>query len=279
MRRVPEQSFGQLRLGATPYLSWSRLSTYNGCGERFRLSYIKDLPGEPSGAAIAGKAMHEAIRDAEASRSWDDPDDVSMRLAFLEYFTEAVEQAGGPDACRWGGRKDRDGRPNEDYLWWIHHASDLFCRRYAHVRRNDEDWGIQPIDGGIEIEIGVTYKGHHIVGYLDAVMVDSDGEAFIRDWKTGRQVDPFQLGIYCWMLANSTRAITTATAQVGYLRGQDTQSMIRTYNVEPWAALAPRMFDDLLGGVEAGLFPLRPGPMCAACSVRRFCAYGATLEQ
>lgn len=222
--------------------------------------------------------MHQAIRDAEASVSWDDENDVSMRLAFLEYFTEEVESAGGPEACRWGGRKDRDGRPNENYLWWINYASDLFCRRYSTIRRLDDARGIKVIEGGVELEIGITYRGHHIVGYLDAIMVDSDGEAFIRDWKTGRQVDPFQLGVYCWMLANSTRAISTTTAQIGYLRAQDTESMIRTYSVEPWAAIAPRMFDDLLGGLEAGLFPLRPGPMCSACSVRRYCAYGSTLE-
>lgn len=269
---------GQLNLEpGLGYLSWSRLRTYSNCGESYRLSYVDEIPSSPHGAAIAGKAMHQAIAEAEVTESWADPSDVSMQLSFLEHFTQDVEEAGGPEACRWGGRKDREGRPAEDYLWWINFASSLFCRRYAEVRRLDEAAGWSVLEGGIEMEVGITYQGRHIVGYVDAVMVSPDGEPVVRDWKTGRMLEPYQLGVYAWLLGASGRKLTIETGQLGVLRATG-GDCLKVYDVAPWAAIVPRMLDDLIRGVDAQVFPLRPSPFCMSCGVREHCSYGVTLE-
>lgn len=257
------------------YLSWSRLSLYNGCGEKYRLRYLEQVPGEPSGAALAGKAMHAAILDAEAAESWTDPEDeFTMQLSFLEHFTQAVDEAGGPEACRWGGRKDRDGVPSEGYLWWTHHAGPLFCRRFAHIRRTDEEQDIHLVENGCEFEVTVEVAGRLVVGYIDALMVDGDGTTIIRDWKTGKSIDAYQLGVYSWLLANSTRGITADIGEIGYLRN----GSLKLFNVQAWRELVPRMLDELVRGVEADLFPLRPSPFCVACDVRHSCEYGRTLD-
>ena len=258
------------------YLSWSRLARYNSCGESYRLTYVEEIAGEPSGAALAGKAMHAAIRDAEANESWADPDDAfTMPFAFTEYFTSYVEQAGGPDACRWGGRKDRDGNPSEDYQWWIRYQGPRMCNVYAAVRLDDEEKGCSLVDA--EFEVGVSIEGRHVVGYIDALMVNKDGQAVIRDWKTGRQLDPYQLGVYSWMLEHSERAITADIGHIGYLRGKTLPEQLKVYDLQAWRELVPRMMMDLIKGVETGLFPLRPSPFCVACGVREHCEYGRTL--
>lgn len=271
---------GQLTLGpGLGYLSWSRLRTYANCGESYRLSYIEEIPGAPSGAAIAGKAMHRAIADAEAAESWKDEDDISMRLAFDSYFTEDVEQAGGPDACRWGGRKDKDGRPAEDYLWWVQYAGDLFCRRYAAIRRRDWGQGTQLYPDGVEMELAIDINGRHFVSYIDMLLVTEQGEPVIRDWKTGRMVEPYQLGVYSWVLANSELGLTVDIGQIGYLRGNDGNQWIKNYRIDQLRELVPRMLDDLIRGVEGEVFPMRPSPFCTACGVRQACEYGMTLDE
>lgn len=271
---------GQLHLQpGLGYLSWSRLRTYSNCGESYRLGYIEEIPGAPSGAAIAGKAMHEAIADAEASQSWADEDDISMLQNFLGNFHTAVHEAGGPDGCRWGGRKDRDGNPSEDYNWWVQYAGDLFCRRYAAIRRRDAGYGYQLYENGVEMELAIDINGRHFVSYIDLLLVSPDGEPILRDWKTGRMAEPYQLGVYSWVLENSSLGLTVDRGEIGYLRGNDFTQYIKEYDLADWRALVPRMLDDLIRGIEGDIFPLRPSPFCTACGVREACAYGRTLGE
>jgi hypothetical protein len=271
---------GQLNLEpGLGYLSWSRLNKYANCGESYRLAYINEMPSEPSGAAIAGKSVHQAIADAEASEAWRDESAINwMQLTFNEHFNEGVADAGGPDACRWGGRKDRDGRPQEDYLWWQNYAGDLFMRRYAAIRRRDDEMGYTLLPNGVELEVGIDLSGRHFVSYMDMLLVDADGQAIVRDWKTGTMVDPVQLGVYSYVLEHSELGLTIDQGQIGYLRGNESGKWIREYHLGPLRALVPRLLDDLIRGVEAKIFPLRPSPFCAACGVRAACEYGATLE-
>jgi PD-(D/E)XK nuclease superfamily len=103
------------------HLSWSQLSVLADCGEKFRLSYVVDVPRAPQGALIAGRAIHAAIEWAETPESeWDGPPlmDVlhgtpaekadgfrDIAEKFLYLFDEAVDKEGGADAIRWAGRK------------------------------------------------------------------------------------------------------------------------------------------------------------------------------
>lgn len=270
---------GQLRLDpGLGYLSWSRLRTYSNCGESYRLSYVDGIPSSPSGAAIAGKAIHEAIRDAEASQAWDNEDIFSITFAFHEYFTEGVEQAGGPDECRWSGRKDRTGKPNEDYMWWLQFAGPLFLERYALIRRMDDAAGIVLYPEGVELEVGIDVEGRHLVAFIDQLLVTSDGELFVRDWKSGKQLEPIQLAVYSWMLEQSERKLHVDMGQLIYLRGNGADKQIKQYDLRQLRELIPRMMKDLIRGVEGDIFPLRPSPFCVACGVRQACAYGQTLE-
>jgi hypothetical protein len=271
---------GQLNLEpGLGYLSWSRLSKYSNCGEQYRLQYVHEMPSEPSGPALAGKAIHQTINEVEASEIWASEDySGAMFTMFANHFSAAVDEVGGPEMCRWGGRKDRDGRPAEDYNWWISYAGDLFMRRYAAIRRHDDQLGYKLLPNGVELEIAIDLNGRHFVSYIDMLLVDTDGQAIIRDWKTGTMVDPVQLGVYSYVLEHSELGLTIDQGQIGYLRGNDFSKYIREYDLAPLRALVPRLLDDLIRGVEAKIFPLRPSPFCAACGVRQACEYGATLE-
>jgi hypothetical protein len=94
------------------HLSWSQLQVLSDCGEKFRLSYVLDVPRAPQGALIAGRAIHAAIEWAEtewdqtepgAPAAWSDPKIVGEQFGYI--FATMVEEEGGADAIRWAGRK------------------------------------------------------------------------------------------------------------------------------------------------------------------------------
>ena len=55
-------------------LSWSQLSTWADCGEKWRLSKLERVPEIPQGALIAGREIHAAIAQAEPESMWQRED-------------------------------------------------------------------------------------------------------------------------------------------------------------------------------------------------------------
>jgi hypothetical protein len=95
-----------------PHLSWSQLQTLADCGEKFRLSYVVDVPRAPQGPLIAGRAIHAAIEWAEtewdqsepgAPAAWSQPRVVGEQFGYI--IEMMVMEEGGTDVIRWGGRK------------------------------------------------------------------------------------------------------------------------------------------------------------------------------
>lgn len=109
-----------------PHLSWSQLQTLADCGEKFRLSYVVQVPRAPQGPLIAGRAIHAAIEWAETPHEGSSilvPDGPpinglfesnrelsrmfapTLGLRFVDLFDDDVADEGGADVIRWGGRK------------------------------------------------------------------------------------------------------------------------------------------------------------------------------
>lgn len=265
------------------YLSFSRLSTYDTCGERFRLRYVDRVPSIPSGAAIGGSAVHQVIETAELEGWWEkDFEDAVMLLtnAFRAVFKERVEaETQHGEEIRWGGRKTKQYPMGEDFQWWDRYAGNLFLRRYLSVRKRDAEEGWRILDGGVEMEIGAYLDDRYIKGFIDALgYVTGDGEVVIRDWKTGTWLQPFQLAVYAWMVQQS-RGLTVTRGQIGYLRGSSSETWIKEYDLSEWIDIVPRKFTDLVRGIEAQIFPIQPSNLCGSCAVRPYCAYGKTLTE
>lgn len=264
------------------YLSFSRLNTYDTCGERFRLKYVDRVPSIPSGAALGGSAVHKVIETSELEGWWEkDFEDAVMLLtnAFRGVFKDLVNAEGGVAKMRWGGRKSKQYPLGEDFQWWDRYAGNLFLRRYLSVRKLDAKAGWQLLEGGVEMEVGADLDGRYIKGFIDALgYVTEDGEIVIRDWKTGTWLQPFQLAVYAWLIRQG-RGLTVTRGQIGYLRGAHAENWIKEYDLTEWVELVPRKFTDLVRGIEAQIFPIQPSNLCASCMVRPYCAYGKTLEE
>jgi len=105
-----------------PHLSWSQLQTLSDCGEKYRLSYVLQVPRAPQGPLIAGRAIHAAIEWAETPQpeleGWCPAQDLTHGTTreqiqakldiggqFGNLFSAMVGEEGGTDVIRWGGKK------------------------------------------------------------------------------------------------------------------------------------------------------------------------------
>src|SRR6266702_3360320 len=90
-----------------PHVSWSQLSTLADCGVKYELTYVQNVPRAPQGPLIAGRAIHAAIEWAESQpaelKMMSSPAWVGAR--FIDLFEDDVNDEGGSDVIRWGGKK------------------------------------------------------------------------------------------------------------------------------------------------------------------------------
>lgn len=265
---------------AIPYLSFSRLDTYNRCGRQYKLRYVDRAPAQPSGALIGGSVLHACIEAHEQRRTWENEYDEAVEILeadFRHRFDEAVAEAGGDGALRWAGRKTRQFPEGEDAHWWLSQGP-VMMRRWYKLRVHDAEHGIQlALEPGTEIEVVAQLEdGTTIKGYIDAlVMTTIDGQRMVRDWKTGKVGggSPMQLATYAWALARGP-GIGVDVGEFQYLRRGES----RSYDLRPLIPLIDEQYADLARGINAGVFPMKPQSMCVSCDVRESCSYGQTLE-
>jgi putative RecB family exonuclease len=273
-----EQDAERVGSGEGPvYVSWSQLSTYAQCGWKYKSNYRDHVPQEPQGPFLGGRAIHDAIEWAEPQGYWREDGMVEWVMADARRrFEEMVEEDGGPANIRWGGRKDRDGNPGEDYRWW-HFNLGLMSKNWAATRRLDQINGMQMVEGSTEFALSVTLpSGTLLKVRIDAAMLETaDGALVVRDWKAGRigGAEVKQLGIYGWALHEGPGWDVTL-GEFGYLRRA---GELQRHNIGHLVEFVPAWFEKYAAGIEHGIFPVEPNVFCSSCPVRHYCPHGKTL--
>jgi hypothetical protein len=236
---------------------------------------VERVDESPSGALLAGRAIHHAIEWAEDQES---PAPESVAEVFLEGFTKSIE-AVGDQPIHWSGRKTKEFPRGEDLLWWTRQGP-MMLRRYLAVREAQRILGWKRVDESVERRISVPLpSGADLVGVLDQMILsDENGELIIVDWKTGTMRLPaLQLAVYAWIVKQALE-FTVTRGQFVYLRSVDVSKRVVTHELEDLIPLVPGLFENLEKGIEHGIFLINPGPFCPSCSVRAHCPYGKTLE-
>lgn len=276
---VATDNFGLPEAAPTErHLSFSQLSTYANCPKRYELKYIQGLRGPVSGAMLAGRAIHKTIEWAEHN-SVHEQDfqsaDPQLRTHFQQTFKELVDETGGPDEPRWGGR----GR-GENYLWWMNQGPTML-RRYLSIRFLDREHGLKTLEAGVEMSISAPLPwGTVVKGFIDlAQFVDANGEVRIRDYKSGTfPGDPIQLAKYAWLLGEF-HGIHPEIGEFVYLRRNEPSERVVEISLTRFVPLVIPEFESLERGIEVGFFPMRRGPLCKSCEVRFACPFGQLLEE
>jgi hypothetical protein len=187
-----------------PHLSWSQLQTLSDCGEKFRLSYVQQVPRAPQGPLIAGRAIHAAIEWAERPQreldGWCPIQDLthgtdqeradflaSLKGEFTAVFDDDVADEGGADVIRWGGRK-------------LIHTSVEYQRFLEHIKAHEP----MKRPGGRFVPFKLKRADEETAAYLNHLWAAGDVPRIVKILNTGseddcwwRKMGPLFLRRYC----------------------------------------------------------------------------------
>lgn len=254
------------------YLSYSSLTSWLDCGERFRLERVLNAPQSRAWWFIAGSAIHTATErcDLEGSDNWKQ----HWSDAWQEQLQLLSDEGVRLDEIKAGGRKTTAYPNKEDQRFWANEGPAMVQGWVIWRNRMIEHgWSFLEIDGkpAIEVPIELKFETVTIKGYIDRGMVDRHGQVHVVDLKSGSRepASTLQLGIYALGLEDNYGVGVPLGAYFMTRKGDLANvSSLRHYTkdrIEQWFSSAKR-------GIESEVFIPKVGPFCPSCSVSPYCA-------
>lgn len=269
-----------LTLSKPPRLSHSSLQTYTGCGERWRLEKMFQVPSKSWYSTVAGSAVHEITEhlDLQQIGLYD-----GRIPSFQEVFDREIataEEKG--QLLRVSGKKllkaGMGGGPNKkDYAWWLEFGPQMIEAWTDWKAEMDWSLAVMP-DGspGIEIDLSAPMAGRPFKGFIDRLYITGLGELVIVDLKSGNKPDnDLQLGEYRVGLYRQHGLLADWGAYWMGTTGQLTQLKDLTKYTE---GFIDHLYEMAWRGIEAGVFLPSLGSQCVSlCGVSDYCgAFGGT---
>lgn len=271
-------------------LSWSAVSSYAECGERYRLERMYKVRNSTWYSSIAGNAVHEIVEAIERAVlvGFDLDAAAAMAPAFKGKFDELIAEEPEGTEILASGKLAKSlteyGGPNKkNYDWWLHFGP-IYVERYVRWRKA-HDWQVAILPGGkpgIELDWETVLGGEPVVGYVDLLMYDPQADAFIIiDVKSGKEPGgPLQLLTYYaglkatygldipfagFWLPSPRRGVEPGSAE-DYGR---TSELVRTsrYSLDQ----IDNMYRSAMRGIRSGIFIPTQSERCRGCTVAEFC--------
>ena len=251
------------------HASYSSISSYQQCGEKYRLTKIKGFAELPAWWSAGGSAVHAA------TEWWDIGAHQELDTAGL--FNQAfIEQIQREEKFSLTKRSEWRSSRGQDYDWWVDNGPGL-VQTYIDWRQETQ-WSVFIFDHegedmvGVELPVNVDLGGMPVKGYIDRLFVTPAGEMVILDIKTGaRKPDsPLQLGFY------------KAAIEVQYGLNADLGAYFMNKKkkgeqliVEGLAQYTPQFVARFVSGFkkarEENLYLPHVTSFCKACGVARHC--------
>lgn len=264
-----------------PHLSYSQISEYLRCPQRYFLARVMKLPTEPSSAMMYGRALHEAIATFASSflqsdaSAWpplaQDDTDASVRETRRQ---SAVEAAHHTFANAW---TSDDGlftsRQQEQQLREHGHKTlDAFCEQHAdrHVLHVEQHFNVFVPEANIALH-----------GVWDRIDATDDGPV-IKEFKTNMSdsarnvgklaADSLQLKLYMYAF-HAVFGYAPRGAVLEMVGADSSSSSTRVLDQDGFVAYTPEAASDaraaiqsVAAGLRSGDFAPTPGYMeCAFC--------------
>lgn len=251
-------------------LSFSSLSTYVECGERWRLERLYGVESTTWFATVGGSAVHtitEAIDRGDDVPAFADLFDVMLSEArdikgLKVKPSGKVLKANGPN-----------GGPNKkDYDWWLEFGPKMVDSWISWTKRTDLELAYLP-DGtpAIEVPLEADVAGEPFRGYIDRVYRRPDGEYVIVDLKTGAETGLLQLGSYRVALKRQYGIEANLGGYWSALKGE----LGWIYDLSVFSeSYVDAQYEMAWRGIRAGVFLASPGNFCNACDGKPFCRAG-----
>ncbi|TVR20929.1 MAG: PD-(D/E)XK nuclease family protein [Nitriliruptor sp.] len=258
---APPGTFGEFEPTAPPLtdaqgrirLSFSRIDTYRTCPRKFRFRYVDRLPTQPSPHLSFGTSIHGAL-EAFHDRKLPDPPSEDELLGFLY---DAWDTRGFADL------------PREEQVAHYRHAQQVL-RRY-HARQRPPGRTTAATEAWFEVPF--AYEAV-VVGSIDRVDVDADGDLHVIDYKTNRRARPrsevaasLQLALYALACRHLYGALPRTVALDFVVPGLEVIVGLEELDLE--AARATVL--ETAAAIRAERFETVPNRLCGWCDHRAVC--------
>lgn len=253
------------------YLSYSSLTSWLECGERFYLERVANAPQSPAWWFLAGDAFHSATEEFDKEDSFDE--NRAEELWHL-HWNDRLAEVEDKSALKAGGRKSAQWPDKENGDYWTATGPSL-ARLYAKWKNDvfTEGWQWLALpDGNPAIEVPVQYDANEVLvkGYIDRVMVDPNGQVVVMDLKTGSREPASSLQLAVYALGLERNLGVTATLGGYYMaRKGEIPSLHSLAHYTP--DMVGDWFTKAKAGIEAEIFIPKVGPLCGSCSVAPYC--------
>lgn len=234
-------------------LSFSRVESYQRCPAKFRYSYVDRLPGEPAPALSFGTSIHAAL-EAFYDRKLPQAPTEEELLGWLY--------------DHWDG-SGFEGRERDEQLAYYRHAQEVLRRFH---RREAPRYRL-PIatEAWFELPIGERAL---VVGSIDRVDADDDGELTVVDYKTNRRVrdrsrvaGSLQLAIYALACEHLYGRLPARVGLDFVVAGVDVTVAIDDIDLDAARAAVDRT----ARGVLDEQYDPTPNRLCDWCDFRAIC--------
>ena len=259
-------------------LSWSSVSTYSECGQKWLLERGFHVPSSTWFATLAGSAIHTITeaRDRLELMGFTPREQIEFSPAFKAEFDREIAASEAPE-IKPSGRKltkvgETGGPSKKDYDWWLQWGP-IFLERWMNFK-SDFGWEILTLpDGqpGIELKFEIELGGYPVLGFIDRAYVGPAGITLL-DLKTGSmpsgslQLKTYDLGLkQAYGIEADWGVFWTPT-------GGDAGKLSNPADLRKWSdARMEGMYAAAMRGISAGVFQPHISSMCTGCSVRQHC--------
>jgi putative RecB family exonuclease len=261
LEAAPPGTYGELEPETPPLidgqgrvrLSFSRIDTYRICPRQFRYAYVDRLPGLPSPNLSFGSSIHSAL-EAFYDRKLPACPTVEELLAALY---EAWDQSGFREL------------PREEQLAYYRHAQDVLRRFH---RRAEPTYRL-PVATEVWFELPIAYEAV-VVGSIDRVDVDDDGDLHVIDYKTNRKAKPrervagsLQLAIYALACRHLYGALPKTVSLDFVVPGIVVSVGLEELDLDA----ARQAILDTAAAVRSAVYHPTPNRLCDWCDFRSIC--------
>lgn len=253
------------------HLSYSGLTSYVTCGQRYWIERMVGQRGGTSWALLGGSAIHDMTAD------WDMGKDISSEN-FSEYLQVQIERtrAAGVDEADISatGRVSKAYPNKRDKQWWLENGPAMFNRWVAWS--GSCPWELLNLNRGedrreaVEFEVSDYIGNDYVKAYVDRAYVLASGEPVVVDLKTGvtKPSDVLQLGVYAVLMEKTLGVRPT----YGYYWMAEDGGTSVPYDLSRYTEdYLDHLFQQQVRGMEAGVFLPHVTPFCSGCGVREFC--------
>ncbi|WCO65923.1 PD-(D/E)XK nuclease family protein [Iamia majanohamensis] len=243
-------------------LSPSKVSSFKDCALAFRFSAIDRIPEPTSPAMARGTLVHAALERLFGL----EPDDRTVDAA-LGCLADATAAMDGPD-----GELAELDLADDERATFLGQAEQL-VRNYFLL---EDPRRIRPI--GLELRLQAPVGDHALVGIIDRLELDEDGELLVTDYKTGRAPsDRYEQskmgGIHFYSLL-CEELLGRRPARIQLLHLAEPVVITATPTDQSTRGLRTRVgavWQAVTQACEREDFRPKPGPLCRWCSFQQWC--------